>query len=73
MKAFPNGARIFNLQGQPGAGPAIDRNKGLHNVLDQHKDKYQVVAEQTAQQMTAGMGEFAHLRNCLVPLPPARR
>lgn len=48
MEAFPNGARIFHLQGQPGAGPAIDRNKGLHNVLDQHKDKYKIEFEQTA-------------------------
>jgi inositol transport system substrate-binding protein len=45
---FPNGATLINLQGQPGASPAIDRNKGLHNVLDQHKDKYKFVAEQTA-------------------------
>ncbi len=48
MKNYPDGAKIINLQGQPGASPAIDRNKGLHNVIDQHKDKYQVVAEQTA-------------------------
>jgi len=48
MDSFPNGATIVNLQGQPGASPAIDRNKGLHNVLDQHKDKYKFVAEQTA-------------------------
>lgn len=48
MKAFPNGARLFHLQGQPGAGPAIDRNRGLHNVLDKMKDKYQIVFEQTA-------------------------
>jgi ABC-type sugar transport system substrate-binding protein len=48
MKAFPNGAKIFHLQGQPGAGPAIDRNKGLHNVLDKAKDKYQIIFEQTA-------------------------
>jgi len=39
----------LNLQGQPGAGPAIDRNKGLHDVLDQHKDKYKIVFEQTAE------------------------
>jgi inositol transport system substrate-binding protein len=49
MKLFPNGASIMNLQGQPGAGPAIDRNKGLHTVLDQHTDKYKIVFEQTAQ------------------------
>ena len=48
IAAFPNGARIFHLQGQPGAGPAIDRNKGLHSVLDKVKDKYQIVFEQTA-------------------------
>ena len=34
LKLFPNGAKIVNLQGQSGASPAIDRNKGLHNVLD---------------------------------------
>jgi inositol transport system substrate-binding protein len=49
MKLFPSGASIMNLQGQPGAGPAIDRNKGLHDVLDQHKDKYKIVFEQTAE------------------------
>ena len=36
MKMFPDGATIINLQGQSGASPAIDRNKGLHNVLDAH-------------------------------------
>ena len=48
LENFPNGATIVNLQGQPGASPAIDRNKGLHNVLDQQKGKYRFVAEQTA-------------------------
>ncbi len=47
MKLFPNGATIVNLQGQPGASPAIDRNKGVHNVLD-GISKYKFVAEQTA-------------------------
>ncbi|WP_421723562.1 substrate-binding domain-containing protein [Bauldia sp.] len=45
---FPDGARVVNLQGQPGASPAIDRNKGVHNVLDAMSDKYVFVAEQTA-------------------------
>jgi inositol transport system substrate-binding protein len=45
---FPNGATIMHLQGQPGAGPAIDRNKGLHSALDPHKDKYKIVFEQPA-------------------------
>jgi inositol transport system substrate-binding protein len=48
LETFPNGAKVVNLQGQPGASPAIDRNKGLHNIIDQHKDKFQLVAEQTA-------------------------
>jgi ABC-type sugar transport system substrate-binding protein len=48
IAAFPDGARIFHLQGQPGAGPAIDRNQGVHNVLDPVADKYQIVFEQTA-------------------------
>ena len=47
-KMFPNGATIINLQGQSGASPAIDRNKGLHNVLDKAGDKYKIVFEQTA-------------------------
>src|SRR5215813_6252975 len=49
QETFPNGARIVNLQGQPGASPAIDRNKGVHNVLDAMADKYKFVAEQTAE------------------------
>ena len=48
VKMFPDGATIINLQGQPGASPAIDRNKGLHNVLDGMADKYKIVFEQTA-------------------------
>ena len=47
-KVFPNGATVMNLQGQSGSSPAIDRNKGLHNVLDQAKDKYKIVFEDTA-------------------------
>ena len=47
MAAFPDGATIFHLQGQPGAGPAIDRNQGVHNILD-GKDAYKIVFEQTA-------------------------
>ena len=49
LKLFPNGATIANLQGQPGSSPAIDRSKGLHNVIDKAGDKYKIVFEQTAQ------------------------
>jgi inositol transport system substrate-binding protein len=48
VSLFPDGATIINLQGQSGASPAIDRNKGLHNVLDKAADKYKIVFEQTA-------------------------
>jgi ABC-type sugar transport system substrate-binding protein len=48
VQMFPDGATIINLQGQSGASPAIDRNKGLHNVLDGMSDKYKIVFEQTA-------------------------
>jgi len=48
LSLFPDGATIINLQGQSGASPAIDRNKGLHNVLDAAGDKYKIVFEQTA-------------------------
>lgn len=47
-KLFPDGATVMNLQGQSGSSPAIDRNKGLHNILDQAKDKYKIVFENTA-------------------------
>ena len=46
---YPNGANDHQPAGPARRqSPAIDRNKGLHNVLDQHKDKYKFVAEQTA-------------------------
>src|SRR5271166_817752 len=48
VKMFPDGATIINLQGQSGASPAIDRNKGLHNVLDKAGPNYKIVFEQTA-------------------------
>lgn len=48
LKMFPDGATIINLQGQPGASPAIDRNLGLHNILDAAGEKYKIVFEQTA-------------------------
>lgn len=48
IKDFPDGATIFNLQGQPGSAPGIERNKGLHLALDGVKDKYPIVFEQTA-------------------------
>jgi inositol transport system substrate-binding protein len=48
LKLYPDGAKVMNLQGEPGTSPAIDRNQGLHNVLDGVKDKYPIVFENTA-------------------------
>ncbi len=47
-KLFPDGATVMNLQGQSGSSPAIDRNKGLHNVLDKEPSKYKFVFQDTA-------------------------
>jgi ABC-type sugar transport system substrate-binding protein len=48
IDSFPDGATVVNLQGQPGSSPAIDRNQGVHNVLDPVADQYPFVVEQTA-------------------------
>jgi ABC-type sugar transport system substrate-binding protein len=34
LELFPDGAVIFELEGEPGSSPAIDRSQGLHNVID---------------------------------------
>jgi len=47
VKTLPDGGDIYELQGQPGATPAIDRHKGLDNVLSKD-DKIKVVVSQTA-------------------------
>lgn len=48
VQILPNGGNIFELEGQPGATPAIDRHKGLHEILDA-QTKIKVVVDQTAQ------------------------
>lgn len=48
IELLPEGGDIFELQGQPGATPAIDRNRGLTNVLG-GQDRINVVASQTAE------------------------
>lgn len=44
---LPDGGKIFELLGQPGASPAIDRDTGLKNVLG-NQDAVEIVFEQTA-------------------------
>jgi ABC-type sugar transport system substrate-binding protein len=46
LQLFPNGAKVFNIQGTPGATPAIARNRGLLNVL-RGKDAYPITFEKT--------------------------
>jgi ABC-type sugar transport system substrate-binding protein len=47
LKLLPDGGNIYELQGQPGATPAIDRHTGLDNVLSK-QDKVKVIVSQTA-------------------------
>jgi ABC-type sugar transport system substrate-binding protein len=48
IKILPDGGDIFELQGQPGATPAIDRHTGLQNILGK-QDKVKVAQSQTAE------------------------
>ena len=46
LAMFPDGAKIIELLGSPGASPAIDRSQGLHNVIDP-AGNVEVVCQQT--------------------------
>lgn len=48
LELLPDGGTIFELQGQPGATPAIDRHTGLENALE-GQDQIDVAASQTAE------------------------
>jgi ABC-type sugar transport system substrate-binding protein len=48
LEILPDGGDIIELQGQPGAAPAIDRHKGLDEILAA-QDKVKVVVSQTAE------------------------
>ncbi len=48
LENYPDGARIFYLEGQPGSGPAIDRKAGAFEVIEEAGDSYEIVFEQTA-------------------------
>lgn len=47
LGVLPDGGQIYELQGQPGATPAIDRHTGLENVLGA-QDAVEVIVSQTA-------------------------
>jgi hypothetical protein len=48
LELFPDGATIFELEGTPGSSPAIDRSKGLHNIID-GVENIEVACKQTAE------------------------
>ncbi|MCB0147766.1 MAG: substrate-binding domain-containing protein, partial [Caldilineaceae bacterium] len=69
LSLFPDGAKIIELLGTPGASPAIDRSAGLHNIIDP-AGNIEVVCQQT--------GEFKRdkgltvTENCLSSNPDAQ-
>jgi ABC-type sugar transport system substrate-binding protein len=66
LQLFPQGATIFELTGEPGSSPAIDRSKGLHNVIDSHAE-IKVACQQTAR-FRREMG-LSVTENCLGATP----
>jgi ribose transport system substrate-binding protein len=48
LSLFPDGAKIIELLGTPGASPAIDRSAGLHNIIDP-AGNVEVVCQQTGE------------------------
>ena len=48
LAMYPDGAKIIELLGTPGASPAIDRSKGLHNIIDP-AGNVEVVCQQTGE------------------------
>ena len=65
---FPDGAKIIELLGTPGASPAIDRSAGLHNIIDP-AGNIEVVCQQTGEfNRDKGMSVT---ENCLSANPDA--
>jgi ABC-type sugar transport system substrate-binding protein len=48
VEILPDGGDVIELQGQPGAAPAIDRHKGLDEIISA-QDKVKIVISQTAE------------------------
>lgn len=67
---FPQGAGIVLLTGTPGSSSAIDRSKGIHDVIGAAGANYRIVAEQTANwQRDQGL---TVTQNVLTSLGPTR-
>lgn len=48
LQLLPDGGDVYELQGQPGATPAIDRHAGLDEIIS-GQDAVKIVVSQTAQ------------------------
>jgi ABC-type sugar transport system substrate-binding protein len=46
VSLFPQGATIFNIQGDMSEDPFIQRSQGVHNVVEGQPDRYRIVLEQ---------------------------
>ncbi len=68
LNLFPDGAKIIELLGTPGASPAINRSAGLHNVIDPVAN-IEVVCQQTANFNRAD--GLTVTENCLTANPDA--
>ena len=66
LSLFPEGAKIIELLGTPGASPAIDRSAGLHNVIDP-AGNIEVVCQQTGNFNRDG--GLTVTENCLASNP----
>lgn len=69
LQLFPDGAKIIELLGTPGASPAIDRSKGLHNIIDA-AGNIEVVCQQTGNFNRAD--GLSVTENCLTANPDAQ-
>lgn len=48
LEILPDGGNVYELQGQPGATPAIDRHAGLDEIISA-QDKVKIIVSQTAE------------------------
>ena len=69
LSLFPDGAKIIELLGTPGASPAIDRSAGLHNIIDP-AGNIEVACQQTAN-FSRDEG-LTVTENCLTANPDAQ-
>ncbi len=69
VSLFPDGAKIIELLGTPGASPAINRSAGLHNVIDP-VTSIEVVCQQTGNFNRAD--GLSVTENCLTANPDAK-